>query len=409
MNRNYTKYTADQLLNDEYFIASELHPTPPDKNFWLELEKKDMILAGEIKIARVLLRSIKSGTDKENLSQEAEDELWKRISIKNNKYDTRLRRSIKVGLSIAASVSLLIGIVWYSKQAKNEIENDYLSMLENIRQTNIQSNDVQLILSNEENIMIDGKETSIEYNEDGSVKINSEEEIRAEEKVNKAANASSVKAFNQLIVPVGKRSKITFRDGTNLWINSGSKVIYPESFDGEKREIFVEGEVFLDVARDPAKPFIVKTRQLDVTVLGTQFNVSAYETDERMQVVLVEGKVEIQTQEKRKHELSPNELFSFNTSTHENKITHVDVNDYIAWKDGYYQFQKQKMNIVLRKISEFYGVNITWSEQLKDLSCSGKLDLKEDINEVFNSLKKAAPIKIIKTEENVYIDVEPLN
>lgn len=404
MNRDYTGYSADQLLNDEYFIHSELHPAETDKAFWLTLENDNTALAGEIKAARIFLKNIKNGTDKEILSPEAEQELWRVIVLENRRYDTRFMRRIKIGLSIAASISLLIGIVWYAQPAKDEVENDYRTILENMRQPDLQSGDVQLILSDEENISIDGKESCIEYNEDGSVRINSGENIKSKEKT---AKSDPAKAFNQLIVPVGKRSKITFRDGTDVWVNSGSKVIYPEYFDEKKREIFVEGEVFLDVAEDRMRPFVVKTKQLEVAVLGTRFNISAYESDEYMQVVLVEGKVEVQTHEKEKKSLSPNQMLSYNMLTHEENVTNVNVNDYIAWKDGYYLFRKQKMEVVLRKISEYYGVHIVWNERLKDLTFSGKLDLKEDIHDVFNSLKRAAPVKIIEHKENIYVDVEP--
>ena len=91
------------------------------------------------------------------------------------------------------------------------------------------------------------------------------------------------------------RSSLTFSDGTKIWVNSGSKVIYPVSFEKKKREIYVEGEVYLDVTHDTSWPFVVRTQQVDVKVLGTSFNVSAYKDDSNMQVTLVEGKVEVNT------------------------------------------------------------------------------------------------------------------
>ncbi|MDR2915033.1 MAG: FecR family protein [Tannerella sp.] len=400
MKSDYFGYRADQLLDDDYFIHSELHPTHSDKIFWSELENEDKILAEEIKIARAFLENLKSCAEKESMTSEDERELWNRINRKNHRFDTRFQRSIKIGLSIAASVALLIGFVWYYQGSGPILEEtDYLSMLENMKQDTL-ANNVQLILSNDESISIDGKETSVEYQEDGSVNINEAE------KVNTAEKMSPEKTFNQLVVPKGKRSTLTFHDGTKLWVNSGSKVIYPESFDEKKREIFVEGEVFLDVKQDSKKPFIVKTKQLDVTVLGTQFDISAYESEEQIQVVLVDGKVEVRTSEKEVKTLSPSQMYSYNPITHENEITHVDVNDYVAWKDGYYQFNKQKMNVIFQKISNFYGVDLDWNKRLNEFTCSGKLDLKDDIDEVLHSLKKAVPIKISNNNEKIYIDVE---
>lgn len=405
MYKDYTKYTADQLLNDDFFLDSEQHPTPDSQLFWTKLEKENESLANELKIARTFLNTIKKNSFKSTFPLRDEQALWNRINQANHK--RRNIRYLKTGLSIAASVALLIGIAWnYLSPINNQqSETDYLAILENTQPSETSSGEVQLILSDNEKIAIDGKEVQVEYQEDGTLNINA----KKKKILNTTEDSDPAKTFNQLIVPVGKRSTLTFNDGTKLWVNSGSKVIYPVSFDKNKREIFAEGEVFLDVSPDNQRPFIVKTKQLDVKVLGTQFNLSAYETEKQIQVVLVSGKVEVQTNEKEKSTLTPNQLFSYDTQTHENSIREVDVNDYIAWKDGYYQFQMQKMSTVLQKISHFYGVNIQWNPQLNTFSCSGKLDMKEDVREVLKALQKAAPIKITQNKENIYVDVEPLN
>lgn len=406
MNVDYSKYKADQLLNDNYFIHSELSSDQADIDFWSNLENENSTLAEEIKLARDLLKNIRDITDSEILSPEAEQELWKQISFKNHRYDIRFKRNINVAISIAASVAFLIGIAWYSNRSDTvEPDTDYVSMLENTKQPDISSGDVQLILSNNETIALDGKETHVKYQKDGTLNINTEED----KKLNTPDISDQKTIFNQLIVPIGKRSTITFQDGTKLWVNSGSTVIYPVYFDKNKREIFAEGEIFLDVVPDSERPFVVKTKQLDVSVLGTQFNLSAYKSEKHVQVVLVSGKVEVETQKKEKHILTPNQLYSYHTETYENNITQVNVNEYIAWKDGYYQFSEQKMDIVFRKISQFYQTDIQWNPQLNKLSCSGKLDMKDDIGEVLKALQKAAPIIITQSEENVYIDVKPLN
>ena len=405
MHKDYTKYTADQLLNDDFFLDSEQRPTPDSQLFWAKLEKENKSLAKELKIARTFLATIKKNSQQSLLSTTGEQEVWNQIYQKNRKYDTRYMRRLKTGLSIAASIILFFGVAWYYLLPSNEPqkENDYLAILENTPQVESASGDVQLILSNNEKIAIDGKETQVEYQKDGTLSINAKEE----KKLNTTEESEPAKMFNQLIVPAGRRSTITFQDGTKLWVNSGSKVIYPVNFDKDKREIFAEGEIFLDVFPDNQRPFIVKTKQLDVKVLGTQFNVSAYKTNTQVEVVLVEGKVEIETQKKDRQILVPLQLYAYNTETQEKYITHVNVSEYIAWKDGYYQFDREKMNSVLQKISQYYEVDIKWNEKLNELSCSGKLDLKEDLNEVLNALQKAAPIKVITNQENIYIDVKP--
>ena len=113
----------------------------------------------------------------------------------------------------------------------------------------------------------------------------------------------------------------------------------------------------LHVSRDEQKPFIVKTHQMDIKVLGTQFNVTAYENEANMQVVLVSGKVEVNL-DKCKNVLAPNQMFSYDSKIHKGKITTVDTDDYVAWKDGYYQFHQQPLKEIVKKLSRYYGVRI---------------------------------------------------
>ena len=127
---------------------------------------------------------------------------------------------------------------------------------------------------------------------------------------------------------------------------------------------------------------------MDIKVLGTQFNVTAYDNEKDMQVVLVSGKVEIKSGNKQ------------------GTVSRVDIDDYVAWKDGYYQFKQQSLEVILKKLSRYYGVLLYCGEDINEVSCSGKLDLKEDLEDVLSSLKKAIPIEIEKKNESIEIKVK---
>ena len=225
-----------------------------------------------------------------------------------------------------------------------------------------------------------------------------EKSIKKEEEKN-----DGIQSFNQLIVPIGKRTSITFTDGSKIWVNSGSKVIYPAQFTTDSREIFIEGEIYLDIVHDEKRPFIVKTRKMEIRDLGTQFCVSAYNNDANSHVVLVKGKVEIETKGKRKNTLSPNQLFLYDNKKDKESVHQVNTQDYVAWKDGYYQFNHQKLDTVLEKLCKYYGIKIHWDEKVGELTCSGKLDLKENPEKVLNALQNAAPIKVEQIDEQIHI------
>ena len=380
MDKDYTTYSADQLLNDDFFIQSELHPTEKSRAFWSDLQIKSAALSQEIENARLFLHTIKIDRNCSSLAAKDEHALWQRIELKNK--ETERKAKCKQFIRLAISTVAYLAIIQANPAPDRTNEK------------------VQLVLSNNEKLTIDGTETQLEYKKEGKVNVNSKQVD-----LSPKGNPAQAQEFNQLIVPVGRRSSITFADGTRLWVNSGSKVVYPVKFAKEKREIFVEGEIYLHVSRDEQKPFIVKTHQMDIKVLGTQFNVTAYENEANMQVVLVSGKVEVNL-DKCKNVLAPNQMFSYDSKIHKGKITTVDTDDYVAWKDGYYQFHQQPLKEIVKKLSRYYGVRIYCKEPADKLSCSGKLDLKESLDEMMKALKEAAPIQIENKYESIEIKVK---
>lgn len=403
MHKDYLKYTVDQLLDDSFFIQSELHPTEESLKFWNDLQEKDAALSGEIQNARLFLKTLLMETRSTSLSDKEVDALWQRIEKTNQKAEQkkRHRRLIRTAVGVAASLVLLLAAGWYTTQRTETPATDYMAILNSHPAPDSTAEKVQLVLANNEKLTIDGTETQLEYKEEGQVNVNSEQVD-----LNKGDRNGQEQVFNQLIVPIGRRSSVTFADGSKIWVNSGSKVVYPVIFAKDKREIFVEGEIYLHVSRDEQKPFIVKTRQMDIRVLGTQFNVSAYENEANMQVVLVSGKVEVNLNNTCKNTLAPNQMFSYDSDKRKGKITTVDANDYVAWKDGYYQFNREPLKMILKKLSRYYGIPIYPDQPAEGLVCSGKLDLKESFDEVLKALKKAVPIEIENKSESVEIKVK---
>lgn len=404
MHKNYTGYKVDQLLNDTYFVQWLLSPDVESDRFWCELQASDLELKEEIEIARSFVLHLRKNIKQPEFSSEDESAMWSLVKAENDKYKQKQKtfRIFRIITGVAAVICLCFWATW-KFYLKEQQDVNYMAIIESTGSVENTSGEVELVLSERQKITIPEKESQVEYDQDGDINVNSkkvEHETKAEEKDN-------TKILNQLIVPYGKRSSVTFSDGTRIWVNSGSKVIYPVTFGKEKREIFVEGEVYLDVMHDTKWPFVVKTQQLDVKVLGTRFNVSAYRDETNLQVTLIEGKVEVNTNNKQSGILSPNQQLDYDLQADKINVQTVDVDNYTAWKSGYYQFEKQPLKIVFQKLSRYYGTQMEWDEAIGELTCSGKLDLKDDLNEVLNNLKKAAPIQVIYNGENIKISVTP--
>lgn len=401
IKNQYTHYSADQLLNDFYFLESEQHPTPESIAFWEVMQQKDEVLAKEIKIARSFLHDIQH-ISVSHLPQNEVDVLWKNISRLNNIEKQRKKKQLFVNhhILVAASLALILCLVWYFQSQLSSLhEETDLEITAVKRPHTAPTDNIQLVLSKEKQIDINGKESQLQYDHQGKINVNSQTIIQETD------NREKTDIYNQLIVPAGKRSSITFTDGTRIWLSANSRIVYPIEFKQHKREIYIEGEAFLNVSHDPNRPFIVKTSQMDIQVLGTTFNVSAYENKQTQSVVLVSGKIKVKTNKSESKTLSPNNLLSYNEQEGIH-IQSVDVQKYIAWKDGFYLFQTEKLEDIAIKLSEYYDKKIIIDSPLKTITCSGKLDLKENLDEVLRTLIRTVPARIEKSDGIIYIYVK---
>ena len=408
MRRNYTTYTAEELLNDDFFIQSELHPTEETRSFWSALETENPELGKEIQIARRFIREFRQRTPSAVLSSHEVADLWQQIETQNRKNKINSKRRYWIAATIAAAAAAVCLFLFNPFTVEESI--DYQSLITSLPQE--KSQDIQL-LSDKEKLLIKGKESQITYNPTGEARIHAEE-IQNQTQTASSSHVKEKKTETEiqlckLIVPAGRRSSLVLADGTKIWVNSSSTVIYPNLFTGDKREIYVEGEAYLEVAHDSERPFYVKTQTMNVRVLGTRFNVCAYQEDSQQQVVLVSGKVEVETHDQQNQILTPNELFDYDKQQSKVSVTKVDTNDYISWKEGYYQFSRQELSVLFKRLSRYYAVPIVWDETVGSLSCSGKLDLTRQMDDVLDNLKKAAPIRIEHDHEKIIIKYNPLN
>ncbi|EGN55800.1 hypothetical protein PRBRB14_01780 [Hallella multisaccharivorax DSM 17128] len=189
----------------------------------------------------------------------------------------------------------------------------------------------------------------------------------------------------RLHVPAGKRFAITLADGTKLWVNSRSEAEVPTKFTGRTRDVNVDGEVFADVMKNPQQPFIIHTSRMDVTVKGTSFDVSAYSREREAAVVLVRGKVQVDTRRDGSMTVLPSERVSLANGRLSKRT--VDVSDYVSWKDNYLFFNDTPVSEVLKKVSSYYDIRFTEVDPiLNDKKVSGKLNLSDNVDDILSSI-----------------------
>ena len=190
---------------------------------------------------------------------------------------------------------------------------------------------------------------------------------------------------NKILVPYGKRTDVVLSDGTHIYINAGSKLVYPRTFEKGVREVLLEGEAYFDVARNEKCPFIVKTNGMDVQVLGTSFNVRAYCDEDSTAVVLAKGSVEVGAGKRDgKIRLAPNEMLVCTAGT--TSVQTVDVAEYVGWKDDMLVVNGKPVGTVLRQLERYYNCSIKTDERTAGRLLSGKLNLHADVRNVMESI-----------------------
>lgn len=315
-----------------------------------------------------------------------------RRKIERDKARRRKKYFLMASASVAATVLIFVSSIYLMNQRDHSFVN-FQAIAEKMDAQSV--GEVTLITSEKQlNLQED---VLITYSKEGKVAVNSEL-IKEEE--NKSDNAQE---YNQLLVPAGKRARIELSDGTRLTVNSQSKVIYPRRFNGDTRKIYAQGEVFLDVAHDKKHPFIVETDEFNLRVLGTKFNISNYKTGESTHVVLVEGSVEVVDKHERKTTLVPNDLLCISNGAISSQ-KQVDVSEYISWVDGVLLLNGNELSRIIRKLSIYYGVSIECSPAVGHEKVYGKLDLKDNLDDILECIQQTLPVKIERSDTRIYLD-----
>lgn len=336
------------------------------------------------------------------LTKTDREELWNKIKTaaygrKNISFFKRFLPYI-VAACLGGAVAVY-SYMFYLMPASPSI--DYLSLAIDTLET-IQDN-VTVILPDQKKIEVDDKDVELVCDTQGRMKVNT----KVIEPV-KPVNNRLQQELTQVVVPYGKTTRLQLSDGTRIWINSGSRVIYPLVFNDKRREIFVDGEAYLEVAHNEQIPFIVKTDLLEITVQGTAFNVSAYKNDNDYSVILATGSVSVkEASKKAKVTIKPNQKYTYDRTTQTSDLQNVDVLNYISWKEGFLYFRNESLSDVLKKVERYYNIPLDYDPiVLSRTTLSGKLDLKENIEETFRIIATTAPIDYVVRNDKIEINVK---
>ncbi len=207
-----------------------------------------------------------------------------------------------------------------------------------------------------------------------------------------------------IIVPAGQRVNLLLPDGTNVWLNAGTRMTYPLSFATHTREITLDGEAYLEVSHDERCPFIVHTQAMDVKVLGTKFNVEAYSCQQRYETTLMEGKVRIGFPGKDESAI---QLSAGNKVRLQNGQFRTDsVSDYnvYRWKEGLYCFRDKSFVDILKDLERYFDLSIQLKKAgIAEVTLTGKFRISEGLDYILRVLQNEVTFTYHREKENQII------
>lgn len=285
----------------------------------------------------------------------------------------------------AASIIFIAGITMYWLGNRPTENLKVMNPKEQFADILPGGNKAVLTLSDGQQLNIDntvvgyfGKNGTAEFTQTGAGKLNAV--------VFESAKASDLQ-FNKLSTPKGGQYQITLQDGSNVWLNASSSIRFPTVFSEVDRVVEIYGEAYFDIIQDINRPFIVKFGTSEVEVLGTSFNIMAYEEENMAKTTLVEGSVKLRNGSKSQT-LKPGEQ-GVVQDRGEIQKTLVDIEQQIAWKNGLFYFKDSSIEEVMRQTARWYNIEVKYKGKMNVRQFTGKVPRNVNISELLNMLRYA--------------------
>ena len=217
----------------------------------------------------------------------------------------------------------------------------------------------------------------------------------------------TIDEYNMIRTPLGGEYALTLSDGTRVWLNAMSELRYPVAFGGDTREVELRGEAYFDVAEDENKPFVVRTDEFSVRVLGTSFNISTYADSPLALTTLCSGHVRLTDcmNPENERDLLPGEQLLFHRESRKMEIRNVDTDVFVSWREGFFQFDNHTVEEVFMILQRWYNVQVFYANaEVRQELFTGKLPRFDDMMIIIDLIKRVSDLEITVDGKVIYID-----
>lgn len=354
------KLNRELLSHEEEMLFNQWYSQPENRKRYYELQK--------------LQAAIYANSQSSEIRTE---KAWQKVSQQRHSFIlSDLRKYAAVAVLL-----IITGIAFYWSKSTQQT----IPVVENIMVVPGNKQAI-LTLSNGQKISLSDSLHRIVSKENGIIIRNNAPNMLVYDK----SEESEKTAYNTISIPRGGEYKLTLSDGTTVWLNSESRLTFPVAFNGHTRELQVEGEAYFEVTKDTSRPFIVHTRQFDIRVTGTEFNVRTY-PDEPESATLAEGSIQLEKGNEI-YRLQPGQQA---VAGQEVIIREVNIEEAIAWRNEAFCFKQSRLETIMNELARWYDIDIFYlNPGLKDLHFTAWFHRGSTISEVIKILEKTQKIKL---------------
>ncbi|MEE1944193.1 FecR domain-containing protein [Pedobacter sp. KR3-3] len=283
-------------------------------------------------------------------------------------------------IGVAATIAVVLGLGLYLYQQKTE-----LSLADQVARSGIKTggNKAFLTLANNKRIVLSESQSGIKL-QDNKLSYSNGTSLSG-------INSADVGQEYTLSTPKGGTYQLVLPDGSKVWLNASSSIRFPAVFNGN-RSVELSGEGYFEVAKDEKHSFVVNSRSQSVEVLGTHFNIQNYQNETTAKTTLLEGKVKVSLADNGlTRVLKPGEQAG--VTGKQLKVYHVDIEDVVAWKEGYFNFNNETIAQIMAQLAMWYDVKIDFVDPPSEETFTGQISRTKSLAEVLDIIAKAKPVK----------------
>ena len=388
----YLQYSSTDFALDDDFINWVLFPDKGNDASWNEYIINNPEQKKDIEVAKNIILSF--DTSAEKISDEIRNGIWQSIISKAEHGRVVKIKSRKL-LMVAASVLIvLVAGISYLYITKNESK----VIPGNIAKNKIIKNDIApggnkaiLTLANGATIVLDSTHNGT-ISQQGNAKVVKLDNGKLAYQKDETTNVVAVQ-YNTITTPPGGQYQLVLADGSKVWLDAESSIRFPTAFTGKERDVQITGEAYFEVAHNAEMPFHVKVDNMDVTVLGTHFNVNAYDDEGVIKTTLLEGSVKV-SMGNESTLITPGEQAQIADKTDKIEIKrNVDLEEIVAWKNGKFIFQDADIQSIMRQLERWYNITVSYEGNITKEEFVGVISRNVNISQILNMLEKAGDIK----------------